>query len=410
MNAISALFFTLSVSIFGLGLLSLGYYPLSLSFERRRRRIDALASPMPLVSIIVPGYNEGKVICHCIESILADQYPYKQLILVDDGSTDDTLALMRRYEPLPQVQVVAKQNGGKAAALNTGIAYARGEILFFVDADGLFTQHTISEMLKGFDSEQVGAVCGSDEPVNLDRPQTHLLALLAHVGTGFVRRALASVDCLPIVSGNLGAFRRSVLAQTGLFRESFIGEDLELTWRVHRAGYRVNFQPQAKVYCEVPATLRGLWKQRVRWTRGLYQTAVLHRDMFFKRRYGLFGFFLPFNVACMLLVPLLQLLVVLLLPLLILFDQSPIPVTLLSLVAWTGLGMAFLAACYAIALDRAWHDLKYLYAVLLWFPYSLYMDVVVLWALLQEVRGTEAQWNKLERTGRVSRGRQADFT
>src|SRR6476646_11416464 len=122
---------------------------------------------------------------------------------------------MQRYAHLPNVTVIDKRNGGKAASLNTGIRYAHGEILFFVDADGIFTGRTIREMLKGFDSEKVGAVCGNDEPINLDRPQTHLAALLTHVGTGFVRRALASINCLPIISGNLGAFRRSVLEQTG---------------------------------------------------------------------------------------------------------------------------------------------------------------------------------------------------
>jgi biofilm PGA synthesis N-glycosyltransferase PgaC len=409
MNTLILLFFVLSISIFSLGLLSLLYFPLSLYFELRRRRPPVFETETPLVSVVVPAYNEGKVIANCIESILADDYPNKEIILVDDGSTDDTLAIMQRYAHLPNVIVMGKHNGGKAAALNCGIQYARGEILFFVDSDGIFAESTIREMLKGFDSLKVGAVCGSDEPVNLDRPQLHLAALCQHVGTGFVRRALAAINCLPIVSGNIGAFRRSVLLKTGYFREGFIGEDLELTWRVHRAGYRVNFQPHAIVYAEAPSTLHGLWKQRVRWARGLIQTVRLHQDMFFNPRYGLFGFFLPLNVANMLLIPVLQLLVTLLLPILVLLGHSPVSLNLLSIIGWIGLGMAFVAACYSIALDRAWGDFKYLYALPLWFPYSLFMNVVAVWALILEVRGGEAHWNKLERTGTVSRGHYAHF-
>jgi cellulose synthase/poly-beta-1,6-N-acetylglucosamine synthase-like glycosyltransferase len=92
-----------------------------------------------------------------------------------------------------------------------------------------------------------------------------------------VRRALALINCLPIVSGNIGAFRRSVIDKTGPFLEGFIGEDLELTWRVHKAGFQVNFAPLAVVLAEVPSTVKDLWKQRVRWARGLLQTIRIHK-------------------------------------------------------------------------------------------------------------------------------------
>ena len=223
------------------------------------------------------------------------------------------------------------------------------------------------------------------------------------MGTGFVRRALATLNCLPIISGNVGAFRRSVLEKTGPFIEGFIGEDLELTWRVHKAGYRVAFQPWATVYAEVPSTLGGLWKQRVRWARGLLQTARIHRDMFFNRKYGVFGFYLPINFASMVIIPLLQLTSAVLLPILVLLNRSPIELNVISLVGWLGLGMAVFAVVFSLALNRAWGDLKYLYVVPLWIPYSLLMDAVTLWAIILEMRGTQAQWNKLERTGVVSR-------
>lgn len=402
MNVLLALFSVLSFACFAVGLVTLVYYPLALAFVFRRRKPPVFQSGTPLVSIIVPAYNEARVIRHCVDSILASAYPNREIILVDDGSTDDTLAAMRDYERQPGVTVLGRRNGGKASALNAGLTQARGEIILFVDADGIFARDTIDELLAAFDSERIGAVCGSDSPANLDRLLTRLANLQTHVGTGFARRALSFINCLPIVSGNLGAFRRSVLEKTGPFREGFIGEDLELTWRVHKAGYRVVFQPRATVRAETPSTIRGLWKQRVRWARGLLQTARIHRDMFFNPRYGLFAFYLGINMVSMVLIPLFQLASIIILPILAVQEASPVPVNVLGIVGWLGLGFAFAASVFSIGLDRAWKDLRHLYVAPLWVLYSFFMDAVTVWALILELRGGEARWNKLERTGVVS--------
>jgi poly-beta-1,6-N-acetyl-D-glucosamine synthase len=399
---VTSLFFVLVTPVAILGLVELVYYPLALAFELRRRKGPGLMDPHPLVSVIVPAYNEGKVIRNCVDSILADEYPRKEIFLVDDGSTDDTLEAMQRYEDLANVVVISQENGGKASALNAGIARASGDMLFFVDADGIFAPTTITEMLSGFDRPDVGGVCGNDEPVNLDRMQTRLLALLTH-GTAFVRRALTRINCLTIVSGNLGAFRRAVIEEVGGFTEGFIGEDLELTWRLRRAGYRVNFCPRARVYAEMPSTLRSLWKQRVRWTRGLVQTARRHKDMMFTTRYGLVSFYLPVNLVAALVVPVLQLTGLLLLLVLIGRGESPISAGMMGALGWLGLTLALFAICFAIALDRAWRDLRYLYVVPVWAFFSLMMSVVAMWALVLEARGAPAGWNKFARTGVVSR-------
>jgi biofilm PGA synthesis N-glycosyltransferase PgaC len=401
-ESLTFLLVLLSAPVLFLGVAELVYYPLALAFELRRRREPCFERSVPLVTVIVPAYNEERVIANCIESILGDAYPRTELVLVDDGSTDRTLEVMRRYGHHDRVTVVARANGGKAAALNAGLARANGEILCFVDADGIFTPTTIGELLTGFDDPRVGAVCGNDEPVNLDRHQTRLLALLTH-GTAFVRRALARINCLTIVSGNLGAFRRSVIDEVGGFTEGFVGEDLELTWRVHRAGYRVNFRPRAIVYAEVPSSLRALWKQRVRWTRGHAQTARLHRDMFFRRAHGAIGWYLPLNVAAMLFVPLIQLAAVALLAVLIASGSPPLTGDLLATLAWLGLAMGMVALCFAITLDRAFKDLRFLYVAPAWLLFSIMMSVITAWSLLLEARGRPSKWNKLARTGVVSR-------
>jgi biofilm PGA synthesis N-glycosyltransferase PgaC len=403
-NILLAVFSVISFTCFAVGILTLVYYPLAIAFALRRRKPPVFQSECPLVSIVVPAYNEGKVIRHCVDSILASSYRNTEIFLVDDGSVDDTLATMREYETRKGVTVLSRRNGGKAAALNAGLAQARGEIILFVDADGIFASDTIDKLLSGFESEKIGAVCGSDSPANLDRLLTRLANLQTHVGTGFARRALSQINCLPIVSGNLGAFRRSVLEKTGPFREGFVGEDLELTWRVHKAGYRVAFQPWATVRAETPSTLRGLWKQRVRWARGLLQTARIHRDMFFNPRYGPFAFYLGLNLVSMVLIPILQLASLVILPILAVQEASPVPVNVLGVVGWLGLAFAFAASAFSIALDGAWRDLRYLYVAPLWVVYSFFMDAVTVWALVLEIRGGQARWNKLERTGVVSGG------
>jgi poly-beta-1,6-N-acetyl-D-glucosamine synthase len=429
MNYLLTFFYFLSLALIAIGALMLAYYPLAILFELRPRRTPVFKSPAPLVSIIVPAYNEEKVIAHCVESILASHYKNFEVILVDDGSKDSTLKEMRNFEKHPKVTVIGQANGGKASALNHGFQRSKGEVIFFVDADGIFIPTTIREMLFGFNTARVGAVCGNDAPVNLDRPLTRLMALQTHVGTGFVRRALAEINCLPIVSGNIGAFRRSVLERTmspsGLPKHSgsdrlwpfmrsrnmqgepltrgFIGEDLELTWRIHQAGYRVNFAPRAVVLAEVPPTVKALWKQRVRWARGLLQTARIHRKMFFNRKLGSLGVYLALNYFNMVIIPIIQLLVILMVILFASVGFSPIRLDLLGLLLWFGLTGALFTVLFAIGLDGAWQDLKYFYVVPLWIPYSIMMDLVTVWAIVLEIRGKKAEWNKLERTGVISR-------
>lgn len=403
MNMPLVLFTILGLTCFLVGLQTLAFYPLSLLFALQKKRPPVFRSETPLVSVVVPAYNEAKVLGRCVNSILASHYRHVEIILVDDGSTDATWAVMQRTADHPRVTAVRKPNGGKASALNVGLARAQGEVVCCVDADTVFRPDTLNWILAAFDAPDVGAVCGHDSPANLNTPRLQLAALQAHVSTGFVRRALSVLDALPIVSGNVGAYRRAALAQTGGFHEGILGEDLELTWRTHKAGWKVRFQPRARVVAESPPTLRGLWKQRVRWTRGLIQTVRLHPDLPFNPRYDRFGLYLGLNLVSMLLVPLLQLASLLLLPLLLLGGQCPIPPHLMDWAGWLGLGFALVASVYSVALDGDWGDLRFLYTVPLWVPYSLFVDLVVLWGLWLELRGASMRWNKLERVGVLSR-------
>ncbi|SFK46286.1 glycosyltransferase family 2 protein [Cellulomonas sp. KH9] len=408
---LTALLLVLGVSLLTVGLVRLAMVPAALVFEARRRRDDPgpvgcgpLFDRLPAVSVVVPAYDEGRVLVGCVESVLRSDHADLEVVCVDDGSSDDTFALMqdlaRRY---PQVRALRQENAGKGAALNTGIAAARGDVLVLVDADGLFRPDTLTRLLRGFRGPRVGAVCGNDRPVNLDHVQTRLLALISHVGTGLMRRALDVLGCLPVVSGNVGAYRRDVLAVVGPLRTDTLGEDLELTWRVHRAGYGVTFAPDALVYAESPSTVRGLWRQRVRWARGLLQSISIHASMVGNLRYGAFGAYLLYTVVAQVAGPFLQVLGVAVLTVLVaLVGPGTLPDTSLEWVFVVGLPLSLALLLLAVLLDRSPGDLRHAWTVGLWPVYSTLMTFVVLDAARLELGKAENRWNKLERSGTVS--------
>jgi biofilm PGA synthesis N-glycosyltransferase PgaC len=410
-SVLEALVLVLGLSLLVVGLVRLAFVPAALVFEARRRRDDpgpAGCGPMfpeaPLVSVVVPAYEESVVIENCVRSVLRSEHPALEVVCVDDGSSDDTFERMQRLAAAhPQVRAIRQENAGKGAALNTGIAAARGDVLVLVDADGLFRPDTVTRLLRGFRDARVGSVCGNDRPVNLDRVQTRLLSLISHVGTGLMRRALDVLGCLPVVSGNIGAFRREVLERVGPLHTDTLGEDLELTWRVHREGYRVTFAPDALVYAESPSTVRGLWRQRVRWARGLLQVTALHRSMVGNPRYGPFGVYLIYNTLSQIVAPFVQVLAMVALAVLVLVDGPVwVPSSWWAWILLLGVPLSLALLLLAVLLDRAPGDLRQLWTLPLWPVYSTMMTFVLLDAARLELGNAENRWNKLDRSGTVS--------
>ena len=370
-------------------------YPAAILGEMRQRP-RPLYGPHTKVSIIIPAYNEEVVLGACLRSILATGWRRLEVIVVDDGSTDATAAVAAPFTRDPRVTFLSKINGGKGSALNLGIAHATGEILIFVDADGLFTPTTIPQLLSGFRHPGVGAVCGNDQPVNITGPLTALLALMTHVGTGMTRRALALLGMLPIVAGNSGAFRADAVRRVGGFREDTLGEDLELTWRIHFAGWDVEFAPHALVLAEVPSTLSALWKQRVRWQRGLIQTARIHRSRLTSPWRRPIDAYLPINLFSLLVAPAFQVATLAGWAVAALCGAAP---NWMNILVGAGLVVAFAVTVLSLVLDRAWRDLRLLPALPLWLPFSWMMSAATVCAIWLEMRGKASEWNKLERTG-----------
>jgi glycosyltransferase involved in cell wall biosynthesis len=386
---------------FGLAVLLLGiqgalYLPLTVVYELWKRRALARIPPFRgRVTVVVPAFDEERTLRDTVESILASRWPDLQVVVVDDGSRDGTAEVVRDLAEAGRIQLLRQANGGKASALNAGIAAATGEVVLYTDADSVFLPDTIALMARWFGDPRVDAVCGNDAPL---RPRTalqRLLVVTTHIGTGFVRRALSVVRALPIISGNLGAIRRSVLAEIGGFEPTW-GEDLEITFRLHRHGKRIVFDPEPKVLAECPATLGALWRQRVRWVRSYLKVAFRYGDLFFRPARWPFSLYLPLNFASMTIVPLLQIVLLLLLPL----AASERWIVLrgpLDLLAWLGVGFFYAVAVYSILLDRAPRDLRWLPHALLVVPLSFFYDAVVLHSWWKELTGAEEAWGKLER-------------
>lgn len=397
------------------------FVPLAVAHEirdrlRRRRGALGVLDQEPSISVIVPAYDEEAVLESCLRSILGCGYPDLEVIVVDDGSTDATAGIgadLSREDP--RVRCIVQDNAGKGAALNTGIRASTGEILVLVDADTVFTAATVPELLRGFRTDGVGAVCGDDRPVNVDRLMTRFLALITHVGTGLVRRAFDILGVVPVVSGNCGAFRREALealmhSAQGPVREDTLGEDLELTWRLHRSRWRVTFAPRALVFAESPSTLGALWRQRVRWARGLLQGIHLHGDALSKPWAGRFWAFMLYTLVTMVALPMIQVTaLVVLLGWAVrrqVLGQSPLyEGDLVAVIGATGIGLSLILLVLAMGMSGSLRDLRHLWTVPLWPLYSTVISCTMFSALRRELGGAANTWDKSTRTGVISHER-----
>lgn len=382
---------------FYFGLLSLAYFPLAFSYPFWERRLFARAKAAnyaPRVSVLVPAYNEERTICLSVQSILDSEYPDFEVIVVNDGSTDATASELQPFIADGRIRYSAKNNGGKASALNAGIALATGDIVLFSDADSIFEKDTIRNGVAYFVDPTIGALSGNDTPLNPQGPLQKLLVVTSHIGTGFVRRALSMARILPIIPGNLGMVRTDILRAIGGFREVW-GEDLEITLRLHRCGVRIVYGASTKVIAECPHTLRALWRQRVRWLRSYINVMGLHRDMIAHPKFGGFGFYLLLNVFNMVIIPVLQAVNLLLLP--VALHAGIINVQNMEWVGYLGFGSLLSAAVAAILLDKSPRDLIYLPYTVVLLPLSYFYTAVVIYAIWAESRAHAEDWNKPER-------------
>ena len=296
----------------------------------------ASAATLPPVTLLVPMYNEGVVAVEAVHALLGVEYPTKEVLVIDDGSTDDTLArlaeafvLEERVRPpvaaiehrpvgavyqsrtRPELWVLSKANGGsKADAVNAGLAYCRTPLFCMLDGDSLLNRDALLRAVRPFLDDArtvavggtVGIVNGSRvrhgrvEELRMPRRWLARFQVLEYVRAfAAARTAWAHLDALLIVSGAFGLFRRDAVVALGGLDDDTVGEDMELILRLHRTfreqgrPYRIGYAPDAVSWTECPETLAVLGRQRDRWHRGLAQILWRHRAMLFNPRYGRVG-------------------------------------------------------------------------------------------------------------------------
>ncbi|MFC1968626.1 glycosyltransferase family 2 protein [Chloroflexota bacterium] len=239
----------------------------------------------PLVTVLVPAYNEEKVLGPTIECILEAAYPKKEVIIIDDGSTDRTYQIALGFADRG-VKVVHRPNGGKSAALNYGLFFARGEIVIIVDADSMIGKNALVEMVRPFQDKDVVATAGNIKVLNRKNLLTKCQAVEYIASINIFRRALDIFGKITVVPGALGAYRRDILTGGGSYDPDTLVEDFDVTVKALKTGKVIHASSSALCYTEAPEHLRDFVKQRLRWYRGNFQTMWKHKDAGFNTRFG----------------------------------------------------------------------------------------------------------------------------
>ena len=260
------------------------------SIQKRKEKNAAVSTAQPMVSVIVPAYNEEINACRTVNSLLQQDYPNLRVVFVDDGSTDNTFRkVTEEFTGNPNVQVHTKPNGGKASALNYGINIADSDFVVCIDADTQLKADAVSQLMKKFTDETVGAVAGNVKVGNEVNLITRWQSIEYITSQNFDRRAFELLNCITVVPGAIGAFRKDAVIRSGAFTTDTLAEDCDLTMRLHRNGYKVKNCNEAISYTEAPETMRQFMKQRFRWSFGVIQTFWKHRDAVFNPKYKNFG-------------------------------------------------------------------------------------------------------------------------
>ena len=367
--------------------------------EREARFAGEAVAYYPTVSVVIAAFNEEKVIARTVRALLDGGYANLEVIVVDDGSRDDTGGVVARtFADDPRVRLLTKENGGKAAALNLGITAASGEILVNLDADTLFALDTVPRLCRHFADPNVGAVAGNVQVGNRGNLLTRWQSVEYITSQNFDRRAYEMLNSIPVIPGAVSAWRASAVREAGGYSTDTLAEDADLTWRVRRLGWKLRTDSTAYAFTEAPEHLRDLVKQRFRWTFGTLQTLWKHRDLLFRADQGAFG---------MVVVPSLWLFQIFL-PLALPFaDLGLIFAALMGNITAALWYCSFFFVVELSAASLAFHldhspkekrrDLAYLFVQRFVYRYLLFY--VLARALLTAVRGSRAGWNKLERRG-----------
>jgi len=394
-------------------------------FDRFRKQQygspEEVAAYKPVVAVLVPAYNEEKVIERTVRAVLDSDYPGIRVIVIDDGSSDNTLQVARtafaREQASGKVLILTKPNSGKAEALNFGLEHLQDETIFVgIDADTVIASTAITRLVPHFFNPKVAAVAGNAKVGNRVNLWTRWQALEYITSQNFERRALNVLGAVSVVPGAIGAWRVSAVRQAGGYHTDTVAEDADLTMALLRDGYRVQYEDLALAYTEAPIKANGLMRQRFRWSFGILQSVWKHRAVFARK--GALGWVaLPNILIFQILLPLVSPFIDLMFAVGALkyfvhksyHPDSTDPADFQRLVLFFAafLIIDFVTSAIAFALERrqpeAREDGWLLSQVWLQrFAYRQLFSVVLFKTVKRAFEGQRFAWDKLERTAKMS--------
>jgi cellulose synthase/poly-beta-1,6-N-acetylglucosamine synthase-like glycosyltransferase/peptidoglycan/xylan/chitin deacetylase (PgdA/CDA1 family) len=258
--------------------------------EKMRPDHAVMPDPPPSVTVLIPAHNEENVIVQTVTSVLLSDLQDLRIIVVDDGSTDKTGELLDvNFSHEPRVRILHQVNRGKAAALNAAMSLADTEIVVTIDADTEIEPDAISKLIRHFSDPKVGAVAGNVKVGNRSRWLTRWQALEYITSQNMEKRAFDLLNCITVVPGALGAWRKKAIEAAGGITADTVAEDADLTIAIRRLGWRVSYDEEAIAWTEAPETAGQLIRQRFRWTFGTLQSCWKHGDTLFRPKYGTLG-------------------------------------------------------------------------------------------------------------------------
>jgi len=283
---IGAIFFLGIVMVSGraviIGLLAL--------IEKLRPDHAVMPNPPPSVTVLIPAHNEESVIVQTIASVLLSDLKDLHIIVVNDGSSDRTGELLEtNFSHEPRVRIIHQVNRGKAAALNVAMSLADTEIVVTIDADTEIEADAIGKLVRHFSDSTVGAVAGNVKVGNRSRWLTRWQALEYITSQNMEKRAFDLLNCITVVPGALGAWRKKAIEAAGGITADTVAEDADLTIAIRRLGWRVSYDEEAIAWTEAPETAGQLIRQRFRWTFGTLQSFWKHGDTLLRPKYGTLG-------------------------------------------------------------------------------------------------------------------------
>ena len=362
-----------------------------------------LGGYFPFVSILVPVYNEEKVVADSIKSLLNLNYPNYEIIVINDGSSDRTKEVAEtlvgyqtgKFSDV-KVSLINKPNGGKAKALNAGIRLSKAEIVLCMDGDSQLSPDSVKLAVRHFSNREIGAVAGNVKVLNRGKLFTDLQALEYIEGLNMARSAQSYVRLVNIIPGPIGFFRKKAIEEAGYYSSDTFAEDADLTLKILANGWKIYYEPNSISYTEAPTKLQQLLKQRYRWTRGILQSIRKHKKLMVNPSINFGDTFILWTMFYEALIwPAMNIAANLF------FIIAALAFGFSSLIFfwWAGLALLDLVtALYCIAVEKEEFRLVG-YSIIYRMFFILIIDICKAMSTVEEFLGIRMTWGKLERVG-----------